>query len=127
MERDLRPFTLKKETPLRIYVSNIPFTATDVQFEELFTPYGPVKSAKLISDRETGRPRGFGFVEMEDDGDAERAIKELNELEWGGRKIVVQQAQERAPQSGGRGQGGGGYGGGGGYRGNAGPRARNQY
>lgn len=126
MECNLRPFTLKKETPLRIYVSNIPFTATDVQFDELFAPYGPVKSAKLITDRETGRPRGFGFVEMEDDGDAERAIKELNGLEWGGRKIVVQQAQERAPQSGGR--QGGGYGGGGGYRGNAGPsRNRGQY
>ena len=115
---------------MRIYVSNIPFSATDPQFEDLFTPYGQVKSAKLIQDRETGRPRGFGFVEMEDE-DAERAIKELNGWDWGGRKIVVQQAQERPPRSGGQGYGGGrgnggGYGGGG-YRGNAGPRQRNHY
>ncbi len=110
---------------MRIYVSNVPFSGTDVQLQDLFEPFGAVKSAKLITDRETGKPRGFGFVEMDDRADAERAIAELNGLEWATRRIVVQEAQERPQQS--RGQGGG-YGGGqgGGSRG-GGDRQRRQW
>jgi len=77
-----------------IYVGNLPFTATETEVRELFERHGPVHSVKLITDRETGRPRGFGFVEM-DDSDAEAAIQALNETEYGGRNLRVNEARER--------------------------------
>lgn len=77
----------------KIYVGNLPFTATDDEVRELFTPYGSVQSVNLITDRETGRPRGFGFVEMEDGAD--EAIQALDQQEMGGRKLNVNEARPR--------------------------------
>ncbi len=80
-----------------IYVGNLPFSATEDEVRGLFEAFGAVSSVKLISDRETGRPRGFGFVEMED-GAAQKAIQELNGKEMGGRTLRINEAQERAPR-----------------------------
>lgn len=93
----------------KIYVGNLPWSATDADLKDFFSSIGPVHSAAVISDRETGRSRGFGFVEM-DDADAERAISDLNGRDMDGRPLRVNEAQER------RGRGGGGGGGGGGGR-----------
>jgi len=89
----------------KIYVGNLPFSATDSEIRELFAQHGTVESVSLIADRETGRPRGFGFVEMQR-ADAQRAIQNLNGRELGGRPLRVNEAQERA--SGGGGNRGGG-------------------
>ena len=104
----------------RIFVGNLPFRASEDEVRELFESYGTVHSVALITDRETGRPRGFGFVEM-DDQDAESAIEALNDTEMDGRNLQINEARERKPRGGGGG-GGGGYrgGGGGGYRGGGG-------
>jgi RNA recognition motif-containing protein len=82
-----------------IYVGNLPFSATEEEVRGLFAQYGDVEAVKLISDRETGRPRGFGFVEMDGDG-AESAIEALNGFEMGGRSLRVNEAKprERRPQ-----------------------------
>ena len=93
-----------------IYVGNLPFTATEDDVRKYFEPFGAVSKVKLISDRETGRPRGFGFVEMEPSA-AQAAIAALNGKDLGGRTLRVNEAQERAPRAGGGG-GGGGMGGG---------------
>jgi RNA recognition motif-containing protein len=82
-----------------IYVGNLPFSATPDELRDLFSAYGTVESVNLITDRETGRPRGFGFVEMSSGGD--EAIAALNQTELGGRSLTVNVAkprQERAPQ-----------------------------
>ena len=105
----------------RIYVGNLPFSATEGEVAELFGQYGEVVSCSLPKDRETGRPRGFGFVEMEDE-DAKKAISALDGKDMGGRALRVNEAQPREQRSfgggggdrGGVGGGGGGYGGGGG-------------
>ena len=100
----------------RIYVGNLPFTATEPEVSELFAAYGGVVSCALPKDRETGRPRGFGFVEMAD-ADAAKAIQGLDGKDFGGRALRVNEAQPREQRSfggGGGGYGGGGYGGGGG-------------
>lgn len=80
-----------------IYVGNLPFTASEDEIRDLFAQYGSVKSVKLISDRETGRPRGFGFVEMERDG-ADKAIEQLNGKDLGGRTLRINEAQPRPPR-----------------------------
>ncbi len=101
----------------KIYVGNLPWSTTSASLETLFAQHGPVSSAEVISDRETGRSRGFGFVEMQTDAACEAAIQALNGTELDGRAITVNEARERAPRSGGGGGGGGGrggYGGGGG-------------
>jgi len=101
----------------KIYVGNLPFSATDDEMNTLFSQHGTVHSVALINDRETGRPRGFGFVEMDDAG-ATAAIAALDGHEMGGRNLRVNQAEDR--RSGGGGGGGGsrgGFGGGGGSRG----------
>ena len=99
----------------KIYVGNLPFSATDDEMNALFAQHGTVHSVALINDRETGRPRGFGFVEMDDAG-ATAAIAALDGHEMGGRNLRVNQAEDR--RSGGGGGGGrGGFGGGGGSRG----------
>jgi RNA recognition motif-containing protein len=95
----------------RIYVGNLPFTASEEDVSALFAQYGEVISCHLLKDRETGRPRGFGFVEMEDEG-ARAAIAALDGQDFGGRALKVNEAQPR--ESGGGFRGGGGYGGGGG-------------
>jgi RNA recognition motif-containing protein len=78
----------------RIYVGNLPFTADENQVRELFAAHGTVESVSIITDRDTGRPRGFGFVEMSR-ADASRAIQMLNGKDMGGRPLRVNEAQER--------------------------------
>ena len=90
-----------------IYVGNLPFSATEEEIRELFEQHGTVLSVKLITDRETGRPRGFGFVEMEGDG-TQAAIDALNGADFNGRSLRVNEARERTEGGGG---GGGGRGG----------------
>ena len=85
-----------------IYVGNLPFTASEEEVRTKFEAFGTVHSVKLIADRETGRPRGFGFVEM-DQGSAQKAIQELNGKDMGGRPLRVNEAQERQPRQGGPG------------------------
>jgi RNA recognition motif-containing protein len=102
----------------KIYVGNLPWSTTSASLESLFSTHGTVNSAEVISDRETGRSRGFGFVEMDSDDACQRAIEALNGTEVDGRAITVNEARERAPRSGGG--GGGGYGGGRGGRGGGG-------
>ena len=89
----------------KIYVGNLPFSANEREVRELFPQHGTVESVSLITDRETGRPRGFGFVEMSR-ADATRAIQSLNGKDLGGRPLRVNEAQERG--SGGPRPGGGG-------------------
>jgi RNA recognition motif-containing protein len=88
----------------KIYVGNLPFTATDAELRTLFAEHGTVESVSLPTDRETGRPRGFGFVEM-NRADASRAIQNLNGKDLGGRALRVNEAQDK-PRSGGGGGGG---------------------
>ena len=106
-----------------IYVGNLPFSATEDEVRDLFSGFGEVSRVHLVTDRETGRPRGFGFVEMEDDEGAQKAIESLDQTSLGGRTLRINEAQPRQPRPGGGGGGGGGYrggGGGGGYRGGGG-------
>ncbi len=95
----------------KLYVGNLPFTATEESVRELFSQHGTVEKISLISDRDTGRPRGFGFVEMSS-ADASRAMQALNGKDFDGRALKVNEAQERERSGGGG--GGGGYRGGGG-------------
>lgn len=102
---------------MNIFVGSLPFKLEEADLKELFEAYGEVSSVKLINDRETGRSKGFGFVEMPDDESAQQAITALNGSEVGGRTIAVSQAEERKPNDrksfgGGGNRGGGGYGGG---------------
>jgi len=90
----------------KIYVGNLPFSADEEQVRTLFSQHGTVESVALINDRETGRPRGFGFVEMPR-ADAQRAIQSLNGTDMGGRPLKVNEAQDK-PRGGGGGGGGGG-------------------
>ena len=93
-----------------IYVGNLPFTATEDEVKALFERHGKVESVKLINDRETGRPRGFAFVDMAA-GEAQSAIQQTNGFQMGGRPLRVNEAQERAPRSKPASGGGGGGGG----------------
>ena len=105
----------------RIYVGNLPYTADEESVRELFSQHGTVDAVRLINDRETGRFRGFCFVEMPE-SDAQTAIARLNGHDMGGRQLRVNEARERAGGGGGGGgrRGGGGYGGGGGREGGGG-------
>ena len=98
---------------MNIYVGNMSFDMTEEELRQAFGEYGEVSSARIITDRETGRPRGFGFVEMSDDEAAKKAIEELNGKEVAGRTLTVNEAR---PKRYGGGGGGGGRGGGGGGR-----------
>lgn len=101
----------------RLYVGNLTFSVASDDLRELFEPFGTVVSAEVLSDRESGRSRGFGFVEMENDEDADAAIAGLDGQEHEGRRLNVNEARARTEGGGPRG-GGGGYGGGrGGYGG----------
>jgi RNA recognition motif-containing protein len=95
----------------KLYVGNIPFTTTDGDLRSLFETHGAVTSVKVITDRETGRSRGFAFVEMDDATAAANAIRALDGSQMGGRSLRVNEAQDRREGGGG---GGGGFGGGGG-------------
>lgn len=96
----------------KLYVGNLDFATTDEDLERLFAAHGEVLSANVVSDRDTGRSRGFGFVEMGTDEEAQAAITELNEKEVNGRALTVNEAKPRKEGGGGgRGGGRGGYGG----------------
>jgi RNA recognition motif-containing protein len=102
----------------KLYVGNMGYDVSSSDLEQLFTPHGSVQSAEVINDRDTGRSKGFGFVEMGSDQEAQAAITALNGKDHGGRALTVNEAKPRAPRTGGYGGGGGGggYGGGGGRR-----------
>jgi RNA recognition motif-containing protein len=108
---------------MKIYVGNLPFSATESELRDLFAQHGTVESVALPTDRDTGRPRGFGFVEMPQ-AEAAKAIEALNGFSMGGRQLRVNEAQDR-PRTGGRpgGGGGGGFRGGGGGGGGGGFRS----
>lgn len=98
---------------MNIFVGSLPYRLQEADLKELFEAYGEVNSVKLIIDRETGRSKGFGFVEMPDDEAAQKAISGLNGAEVSGRSIAVSQAEDRKPSGGGgERRGGGGFGGG---------------
>ena len=107
----------------KLYVGNLPYTVGDSDLQQTFSQFGTVASAKVMMDRESGRSKGFGFVEMGDDAQAQAAIGALNGQQFAGRNMVVNEArpmEARPPRSGGGGggrTGGGGAGGGGGYGG----------
>lgn len=96
---------------MNIYVANLPYSTGDDDLRELFEAHGTVDKATVIKDRDTGRSRGFGFVEMNNDDEARTAIENVNGLDMGGRPLTVNEARPRAERPAG---GGGGYGGGGG-------------
>ena len=108
----------------KLYVGNLPYTATDQVLLDTFSQVGAVESAKIIMDRETGRSKGFGFVEMSSDQDAQSAIDQFNGAQYDGRTLTVNEARPMAPREGGSrggfggggdrgGRSGGGFGGGG--------------
>ncbi len=114
----------------KLYVGNLTYRVSSSDLEQLFSQFGSVESAEVISDRDTGRSKGFGFVEMSSDNEARAAIDALNEQEHDGRRLTVNEARPREPRTGGGGGGGGwrgggnGGGGGGGNAGGGGGRGR---
>jgi cold-inducible RNA-binding protein len=102
----------------KLYVGNLSYDTTESDLRHLFEPHGTVESAQIIMDRETGRSKGFAFVEMSTDQEAQAAISALNGHDAGGRKLTVNEARPREDRGGrsGGGRSGGGYGGGGGGR-----------
>lgn len=104
---------------MNIFVAGLPYDLDDAELLEIFEKFGEVKSAKVSMDRETGKSRGFGFVEMPNDAEAKDAIEGLNDISLGKKPLVVKQAEDRPGGGGGSRGGGGGYrggGGGGGFR-----------
>ena len=116
----------------KIYVGNLPFTATNESLSEMFSRFGSVDSSKIVTDRDTGRSKGFGFVEMASSDEADAAIEKLNGSDLGGRALTVNEARPMEPRTGGFGGGGGGgrggdrggFGGGGGRGGDRGGNDR---
>jgi cold-inducible RNA-binding protein len=109
----------------RIYVGNLSYDVTDSQLEQMFAAHGAVRSAQVVMDRDAGRSKGFGFVEMSNDQEAQAAIAALNGKDSGGRSLTVNEArprEDRGGGGGGRGYGGSGGGGRGGYGGGGGGR-----
>ena len=98
----------------KLYVGNLSYSVSSSELQKLFGQYGTVASAEVIQDRETGRSKGFGFVEMGTDSEAQAAISALHDKDHGGRPLTVNEARprEERPRGGGGGGGGGGYGGG---------------
>lgn len=105
----------------KIYVGGLPYSATEQELSDLFARHGSVASARIITDKFTGQSRGFGFVEMSSDAEAQAAVAALNGTEMGGRTLTVNEARPQEPRT-----GGGGFGGGGG-RGGAGGGKRDRY
>ena len=95
---------------MKIYVGNLPYNTTEEEIKDLFTKFGQVEGAKVVTDRDTGRARGFGFVEMSDDAQAKQAIEALHSSQLGGRTLVVNEARPREGGEGGGGRRGGGGG-----------------
>src|ERR1700732_5294316 len=106
----LRSLILSK----KLYVGNLTYNVNETDLEALFTPFGMVQSAQIIVDRETNRSKGFGFVEMDTEAQAQAAIQGLNARDHDGRNLTVNEAKPREPRPGGGGGSRGGYGGGGG-------------
>ncbi|HWE01358.1 MAG TPA: RNA-binding protein, partial [Tepidisphaeraceae bacterium] len=106
----------------KLYVGNLSYDVDSSALQELFAPHGTVDSAQIITDRDTGQSKGFGFVEMSSDGEAQAAIAALNGQQHGGRALTVNEAKPKENRTGGGGGGGGrgGYGGGGGGGGRSG-------
>ncbi len=107
----------------KLYVGNLPYSFRDEDLQQAFAAHGSVSSAKVMMERDTGRSKGFGFVEMGSDAEAQAAINGMNGQQFGGRGLVVNEArpmEPRPPRTGGGGGYGGGAGGGGGYGGGAG-------
>ena len=120
---------------MKIFVAGLPYDLDDAELEEIFEKFGKVVSAKVAMDRDTGKSKGFGFVEMPNEVEAKDAIESLNDISLGKKPLIVKQAEDKP---GGGSHGGGSYGGGGGYRGGSGggggrhgrpgpPRDRNRY
>ena len=112
----------------KLYVGNLAYTVTDSELQQMFEPHGNVQSAQVIIDRDTGRSKGFGFVEMGSDEEAQAAISAMHGAELGGRTLTVNEARPKPDAGRGGGGGGGGYGGrgggGGGGRGGSGGGGR---
>jgi RNA recognition motif-containing protein len=109
----------------KLYVGNLSFDVDSSELQRMFEPYGTVQSAQVVTDRETGRSRGFGFVEMGSDQEAQAAIEALAGKQAGGRTLTVNEAKPREDRGGGGGRGG--YGGGGGRGGYSGGGGRGGY
>lgn len=107
----------------KLYVGNLPFSANETALEQIFAQAGTVASAKVITDRDTGRSKGFGFVEMSTDAEAADAIAKFNGADYEGRPMTVNEAKPMAPRE----NRGGGFGGGGGNRGFGGGGGRGRY
>ena len=105
----------------KLYVGNLPYTASEQDLQDLFSQAGAVESVNVMRDMATGRARGFAFVEMASDDDAQKAIDQLNNTDFGGRNLTVNEAR---PKTAGGAGGGGGRGGGGGYGGGCGGGGR---
>jgi cold-inducible RNA-binding protein len=103
---------MEKAMAKNLYVGNLSYAVNDAELEALFATYGKVDSARVITDRDTGRSKGFGFVEMSDDNEAQAAIDALNGTEHNGRTLTVNEAKPREPRSGGFGRPRGDFGGG---------------
>lgn len=119
---------------MTLFVAGLPYDLDDAELNEIFEKFGAVKSAKVVMDRETGKSKGFGFVEMVEDADGRDAIEHLNDISLGKKPLVVKQAEDRGSGGGGGFRGGGGGprgGGGGGFRGGpgggSGPRGGGGY
>jgi cold-inducible RNA-binding protein len=97
------PIFLREISMTKLYVGNLPFTATEESVRNLFAPHGTVEKLSLITDRDTGQPRGFGFVEMSN-ADASRAMQALNGMDFGGRSLKINEAQDKARSGGGGGR-----------------------
>jgi cold-inducible RNA-binding protein len=115
---DAASFFWSEEMGKKLYVGNLSYSVTDSELAKMFEPHGQVESAQVIMDRDTGRSKGFGFVEMKSDQEAQAAIAAMNGKESGGRALVVNEARPKTEGGGRGGHGGGGggrgYGGGGG-------------
>ncbi len=108
---------------MKLFVAGLPYDLDDAELTEIFEKFGPIISAKVSMDRETGKSRGFGFVEMQNTQDGKDAIEHLADISLGKKPLVVKEAEDRGGSGGGQGGGGnrgGGYGGGGGNRGGGG-------
>ncbi len=111
----------------KLYVGNLSYDVSSSDLESMLAAHGTVQSAEVIMDRNTGQSKGFGFVEMESDSEAQAAIAALNGQEHGGRALTVNEAKPRQPRAGGGGGGGGGGRGGYGGGGGGGGRGRDRY
>jgi RNA recognition motif-containing protein len=111
---------------MKLFVAGLPYDLYDEELEEIFEKFGTIASAKVAMDKETGKSRGFAFVDMPNEAEAREAIEHLNDISLGKKPLVVKQADERS-SGGGGGYGGGNSGGGGGYNNRNNNRDRNRY